>query len=197
MTTYVVGTFRVTWNTLLFFELETLTSHFVSRIHWFSNPQSFLTCFLMAIFLSFSSYQRLCHLIRKVSIGLFIFLILGKHTVSLKRFKWLYMEARTDSVRSVRCKILGSVNKADNLCVIITVWACLAFQKCATYTHFDTKMLWGQPTGKKRLPDPDRYEWVVPPKAWGCHRVCSISKGPGNDIIFLGPSEQTMVPHQV
>ena len=35
----------------------------------------------------------------------------------------------------VRCKILGSINKADSLRITLSAWACLAFHKRATYAR--------------------------------------------------------------
>lgn len=71
-------------------------------------------------------------------------------------------------------RLWSSISKAGNSCVIITVWACLASQRRATYIQtksiFDTKALQVQPIGKERLPDPDRDGWVVPPEAWEVRR---------------------------
>ena len=101
---------------------------------FFQSPVS-SACFSMAISLSFSSsYQRLCHLIGKISISLLFFKFLGTYCFTKVVRMTLYASVHW-LWGGVRCKILGSINKADNLRIILSVWACLAFHKLATYTQ--------------------------------------------------------------
>ena len=140
----------------------------------------------MAISLSFSSsYQRLCHLIGKISISLLFFKFLETYCFTKVVRMTLYASVHW-LWGGVRCKILGSINKADNLRIILSVWACLAFHKLATYTQttsytqtFDTDsvyrthpilcssiLLWGFPRGSGGKESPAMQETWVQSLSW-------------------------------
>lgn len=106
------------------------------------------------------------------------------------------MQVCTDSVGSVICKITKINIQGWQSCVTITVWACLAFQKRATYIQtkaiFDIKVSSVQLTGKKRPPAPGEDERILPPGAWGVPQSLLVSKGPGDETPLLGTSEHIM-----
>ena len=119
-----------------FFEPGSSTSYFTD----FSNPQSrqhvfqwpFLSPFLLltrGFVISLARYRLLFFKF----LGTYCFTKVVRMTLYAS-VHWLW--------GGVRCKILGSINKADNLRIILSVWACLAFHKRATYTQttstFDT-----------------------------------------------------------
>ena len=161
-----------------FFELGSSTSYFIDV----SNPQSHQHVFWWPFFSSFLLLTR-GFAISLARYRLVIFLILGEHIVSLKRFEWLYADVHW-LWGGVRCKILGSINKADTLRITLSVWACLAFHKHATYAQttstFDTvssayrkeeagrlRQGWRVMAIRQRAPHLRERWWLRPPSALG------------------------------